>query len=241
MKLTKTKLKQIIKEELQNFLNEESPAYQTKHTISNVANKSGVKGSETFMSRGDPTGVYKGDPIEVSSDVERDLSDDDESLSSTSRQATPGAEKKLSGQNWRGSTTDGKKVTGFIQPVDDRAPTNRGMSESQLKQIIKEENSDWRIELVDQEIENRKIQLTDEQKTALYAWAKKQSPSVRRINIFRQKLVSQLKNLPLNEEALDEVFSEKQRRWACAQMNKPSAKISKDDATEMCKSKEIKS
>ena len=107
--------------------------------------------------------------------------------------------------------------------------------------FLEEENSDWRIELVDQEIENRKIQLTDEQKTALYAWAKKQSPSVRRINIFRQKLVSQLKNLPLNEEALDEVFSEKQRRWACAQMNKPSAKISKADATEMCKSKEIKS
>lgn len=50
-----------------------------------------------------------------------------------------------------------------------------------------------------------------------------------------------LEELSLDEEALDEVFSEKQRRWACAQMNKPSAKISKADATEMCKSKEIKS
>ena len=48
-------------------------------------------------------------------------------------------------------------------------------------------------------------------------------------------------DLPLDEEAIDEVYSEKQRRWACAQMNKPSAKISKADATEMCKSKGIKS
>ena len=52
-------------------------------------------------------------------------------------------------------------------------------------------------------------------------------------------------DLPLDEESLEEVFSEKQRRWACAQMGKSAAErpkgLSKEEAEEMCKSKGIKS
>ena len=43
---------------------------------------------------------------------------------------------------------------------------------------------------------------------------------------------------------LDEVYSQKQRRWACAQKDKPAKKrkksLSKKEADEMCKSKELK-
>ena len=43
---------------------------------------------------------------------------------------------------------------------------------------------------------------------------------------------------------LDEVYSQKQRRWACAQKDKPAEKrkkgLSKKEADEMCKSKELK-
>ena len=42
-------------------------------------------------------------------------------------------------------------------------------------------------------------------------------------------------------EKLKEVYSEKQRRWSCAQMNKPESEmpegLTKAQATEMCKSK----
>jgi nucleoid-associated protein YejK len=45
-------------------------------------------------------------------------------------------------------------------------------------------------------------------------------------------------------EELDEVYSQKQRRWACAQKDKPAKKrkkgLSKKEADEMCKSKELK-
>jgi len=45
-------------------------------------------------------------------------------------------------------------------------------------------------------------------------------------------------------EELDEVYSQKQRRWACAQKDKPANKrkksLSKKEADEMCKSKELK-
>jgi hypothetical protein len=43
----------------------------------------------------------------------------------------------------------------------------------------------------------------------------------------------------LQEQRLEEVYSDKQRRWACAQASKPSGKrkksLSKKEADEMCK------
>ena len=48
----------------------------------------------------------------------------------------------------------------------------------------------------------------------------------------------------LEEFGLEEVYSEKQRRWACAQMNKPASErtegLSEKEAEEMCKSKRLK-
>jgi hypothetical protein len=48
----------------------------------------------------------------------------------------------------------------------------------------------------------------------------------------------------LEEFGLEEVYSEKQRRWVCAQMNKPASKrakgLSEKEAKEMCKSKQLK-
>ena len=51
-------------------------------------------------------------------------------------------------------------------------------------------------------------------------------------------------DLEAEVEELDEVYSQKQRRWACAQKDKPAKKrkkgLSKKEADEMCKSKELK-
>jgi len=48
----------------------------------------------------------------------------------------------------------------------------------------------------------------------------------------------------LEEFGLEEVYSEKQRRWACAQMNKPASErtegLSEKEAEEMCESKQPK-
>jgi hypothetical protein len=55
---------------------------------------------------------------------------------------------------------------------------------------------------------------------------------------------AELEYEPDEGETLEEVYSKKQRRWACAQINKPASKkpkgLSKKEAKEMCKSKKIK-
>ena len=48
----------------------------------------------------------------------------------------------------------------------------------------------------------------------------------------------------IQEQQLKEVYSDKQRRWACAQASKPAGKrkksLSKKEADEMCKGPKLK-
>ena len=75
---------------------------------------------------------------------------------------------------------------------------------------------------------------------------KEKKPLDRFRNLLKRMVSEELESYiqELQEQHLEEVYSDKQRRWACAQANKPAGKrkksLSKKEADEMCKGPKLK-
>jgi hypothetical protein len=201
--VAESQLKQMIEEQLEGLLNEQSyaqqggkarKAYQSRDYQSRrVRPEEGTEETQTFMTRGDDSDVNKGtQPIQVDS-VTDDSSDKEgrEDITIRSKQSTPDAAAKLEFEPWKGETfttttdpTTGKtKETGtqFIQPANTRYgqldPT-RQVTESQLKQMIEEQLED----------------LVSEQETVMRR--KKGEPSPEDLYFARQRTQGNIFNIP---------------------------------------------
>jgi hypothetical protein len=201
--VTESQLKQMIEEQLEGLMSEQSyaqqggkarKAYQSRDYQSRrVRPEEGTEETQTFMTRGDDSDVNKGtQPIQVDS-VTDDSSDKEgrEDITIRSKQSTPDAAAKLEFEPWKGETfttttdpTTGKtKETGtqFIQPANTRYgqldPT-RQVTESQLKQMIEEQLED----------------LVSEQETVMRR--KKGEPSPEDLYFARQRTQGNIFNIP---------------------------------------------
>jgi len=129
VKITVTQLKRIIEEELQSFLNEQELA--TSYTSSETV------GRNTDATNTSQSGfkIDKPDAI-VTSDTAQDVAGNVNTIDRTIDKNTNLAKGQVS--TWKGGKDDDYKEASYVQDMMDTAPTNRGMSESQLKRMIEE-------------------------------------------------------------------------------------------------------
>ncbi len=105
------------------------------------------------------------------------------------------------------------------------------ITKSQLKLIIKEELEQMQLQDLQPQV--------DAIHNILQSEMEKVPEQVR--GIVLQAVTAKLAAEAKDSETLEEVSSEKQRRWACAQKDKPASEradgLSAAEAEEMCKSK----
>ena len=105
------------------------------------------------------------------------------------------------------------------------------VTKQQLKKIIREE------------MEQMKLQDLQPQVDALYDVVQKEMHNIplESRGIVLQAVTEKMSAPPEQDVDMQEVSSEKQRRWACAQKDKPASEraqsLSAEEADEMCKSK----
>jgi hypothetical protein len=105
------------------------------------------------------------------------------------------------------------------------------VTKQQLKKIIREE------------MEQMKLQDLQPQVDALYDVVQREMHNIplESRGIVLQAVTEKMSAPPEQDVDMQEVSSEKQRRWACAQKDKPASEraqsLSAEEADEMCKSK----
>ena len=105
------------------------------------------------------------------------------------------------------------------------------VTKQQLKKIIREE------------MEQMRLQDLQPQVDALYDVVQREIDKMplEARGIVLQAVAAKMSEPPAESGGMEEVSSEKQRRWACAQKDKPAGEraqsLSAEEADEMCKSK----